>query len=60
MCLLYNALLFNEWVLSGKYEVYKSKLHFDGERCFDDRWFFVVAITKNCQISKHYELKYWQ
>lgn len=56
---LYNAHLFNEWALSGKYEVYKSKKHYDGEVCFDGDMFIVVAILPEGQISNHYKLKDW-
>lgn len=56
---VYNALLFNEWAKNGKYEVYKSKKHFDGEKCFDGNWFIVVAILPSGQISNHYEMKDW-
>lgn len=56
---LYNALLFNEWAKSGKYEVYKSKRHYDGEECFGGGWFIVVALLPKGQISNHYELKDW-
>ena len=34
--LILNALLFNEWVKNGKYEVYKSKRHHDGSIPFPD------------------------
>ena len=58
---LYNALLFNNWYnTDSSIEVYKSKRHFDGEKCFDGNWFIVVAILPNGkQISNHYELKDW-
>ena len=56
---LYNALLFNEWAKNGKYEVYKSKRHYDGEECFGGGWFIVVALLPEGQISNHYELKDW-
>ena len=56
---VFNACLFNEWYKQGKYEVYKSKRHFDGEECFGGGWFIVVAILPTGQISNHYELKDW-
>lgn len=58
---LYNAALFNSWYNSDSgIEVYKSKRHFDGEECFDGKWFIVVAILRDGkQISNHYELKDW-
>lgn len=57
--LVLNALLFNEWVETGKYEVYKSKRHHDGEPCFDGEWFIVVAILPSGQVTNHYHIKYW-
>lgn len=56
---LYNALLFNEWAKSKKVEVYKSKKHYDGEVCFDQYHFIVVAILPKGQIANHYKLKDW-
>lgn len=56
---LYNALLFKEWEKNGKYEVYKSKRHYNGEECFGGDWFIVVAILPTGQISNHYEMKDW-
>ena len=56
---VFNACLFNEWYKQGKYEVHKSKKHFDGEDCFGGGWFIVVAILPTGQISNHYELKDW-
>lgn len=56
---LYNALLFKEWKKNGKYEVYKSKRHYNGEECFGGDWFIVVAILPTGQISNHYEMKDW-
>lgn len=57
--LVLNALLFNEWAENGKYEVYKSKRHSDGELCFDGEWFIVVAILPTGQVTNHYHVKYW-
>lgn len=56
---LYNALLFKEWKKNGKYEVYKSKRHYNGEECFGGDWFIVVAILPTGQISNHYKMKDW-
>jgi len=56
---VYNAALFNEWGKLGKYDVHKSKKHFDGNDCFDGGWFIVVAILPSGQITNHYELKDW-
>lgn len=57
--LVLNALLFNEWAENKKYEVYKSKRHYDGELCFDGEWFVVVAILPSGQVTNHYHVKYW-
>ena len=57
---LYNALLFNEWAIGSEVEVYKSKRHYDGEKCFGGGWFIVVAILPTGQISNHYRLKEWE
>ena len=57
---IYNALLFNEWHNQNKYEVYKSKKHFDGIDCFDGGWFIVVAILPTGQISNHYKNEDWE
>ena len=59
--LIYNANLFNEWYKQGKYEIHKSKRHFDGELCFGEgaNMFIVVAIINGKQISNHYDLRYW-
>ena len=55
--LVYNALLFNEWAKNGKYEVYKSKRHYDGELCFDGEWFIVVGILPTGQVTNHYPIR---
>ena len=57
--MLYNALLFNEWAKQGKYNVHKSKKHFEGDLCFGGGWFVVYAETPHGQISNHYKLKDW-
>ena len=56
---MYNATLFNEWALNGKYCVHKSTRHHDGEVCFGGGWFIVVAMLPGGQISNHYEMKDW-
>lgn len=58
--LIYNALLFNLWEETGKYEVYKSKRHDDGELCFDGDYFIVVAMLPKGQISNHYPMDKWE
>lgn len=57
--LLYNACLFNEWSKQQKYDVHKSKQHYEGDECFGGGWFIVVAILPTGQISNHYKLEYW-
>lgn len=56
---LYNAALFNEWAKYGKFNVHKSRKHFEGEQCFGGGWFIVVAVLPDGQISNHYEEKDW-
>lgn len=56
---VYNATLFNEWIRSGKYQVHKSKKHYNGEDCFGGGWFIVTALLPDGQISNHYEMKDW-
>jgi hypothetical protein len=56
---MYNAALFNEWALQGKYKVHKSFRHFSGEECFGGGWFIVVAILPMGQISNHYKHEDW-
>lgn len=56
---LYNAALFNEWAIQGRYDVHKSRRHSDGEPCFGGGWFIVVAQLPIGQISNHYKDEYW-
>ena len=56
---VFNACLFNEWAKQGKFDVHKSKKHFDGDACFGGGWFIVVAILPTGQISNHYEMTDW-
>jgi hypothetical protein len=56
---VYNAALFNEWAKQRKYNVHKSKKHFEGDECFGGSWFIVVAVLPDGQISNHYEMKDW-
>ena len=55
----YNAALFNEWAINGKYHVHKSKRHHDGEECFGGGWFIVSAMLPGGLISNHYSLDDW-
>jgi len=57
---LYNALVFSEWAKQNKYDVHKSKKHFEGDECFGGGWFVVYATTPYGQISNHYEMKDWE
>ena len=56
---LYNAALFNEWAIAGKYDVHKSWKHNDGELCFNGGWFVVTAMLPTGQITNHYKAKDW-
>lgn len=56
----YNAALFNEFALNGKYDVHKSLRHADGELCFGGGWFVVVAELPGGQITNHYPVKDWE
>ncbi len=51
--------LINATDREGRYNVHKSKRHFDGEDCFGGGWFIVVAILPTGQISNHYKLEDW-
>lgn len=42
-----------------RYNVHKSKRHYDGEECFGGGWFIVVAVFPTGQISNHYKLEDW-
>jgi hypothetical protein len=57
---MYNAALFNEWAIQGKYDVHKSAKHHDGEHCFGGGWFIVVAMLPCGQITNHYKLDDWE
>lgn len=57
--MLYNAMLVNEYAETGKYAVYKTKKHHDGQECFGGGWFLVVIVTPNGLIDNHYENTYW-
>jgi len=56
---MYNAALFNEWAITGKYSVHKSWRHHDGEPCFGGGWFIVVAMLPSGQITNHYKADDW-
>ena len=56
----YNVALFNEWAINDKYNVHKSRRHFDGEYPFGkDNWFIVCALLPSGQISNHYTMDNW-
>lgn len=57
--LLYNCLLFNEWMETGKHEVYKSRRHDDGTLCYDGEYFIVVANLPTGQITNHYPIEHY-
>ncbi len=46
-------------IVYPKYNVHKSRRHYDGELCFGGGWFVVVAVLPGGQITNHYEEKYW-
>lgn len=56
---MYNAALFNQWAVLGKYLVHKSWKHHDGELCFGGGWFIVVAMLPTGQIRNHYKAEDW-
>jgi hypothetical protein len=57
---MYNATLFNEWAAQGKYDVHKSRKHYDGKSPFGKTsWFIVVAILPTGQITNHYRTTDW-
>lgn len=55
----YNALLFNEWAATDKYDVVKSTRHADGKPCFGGTHFVVYALTPHGQITNHYRHEWW-
>lgn len=57
--LIYNASLLNEWAAQNKFNVHKSKKHFDGVECFGGKYFIVMATLPTGQISNHYPLEDW-
>jgi hypothetical protein len=56
---IYNAALFNMAFRSARWDVHKSKKHFDGTPCFGGKYFIVVAMLPGGQISNHYPLEDW-
>lgn len=57
-----QALLFNHWASIGAYDVHKSWKHNDGKDCFPDsdhKWFIIVAVLPDGQISNHYKSDDW-
>ena len=57
--MMYNALFVNEIAESGKYEIYKTKKHNDGQECFGGGWFLVSIHLPTGIVDNHYENKYW-
>ena len=57
--MMYNALFVNEIAENGKYEVYKTKKHNDGQECFGGGWFLVSVRLPTGVVDNHYENKYW-
>lgn len=58
--LVYNAYLFNQWHKEGKYPVYKTKKHDNGEVPFNGEYFLVYAILPNGQVTNHYPIEDWE
>lgn len=56
---LYNAALFSEWYVQGKYQVHKSKKNYDGDSCFGGDMFIVAAMLPTGLISQHYYIEDW-
>lgn len=56
---LYNAAFFNELAKNKKYSVHKSIKHYEGDKCFGNGWFIVVAVLPTGMVSNHYKLKDW-
>jgi hypothetical protein len=56
---IYNAVLFNMAFRSARWDVHKSRKHFDGTLCFGGKYFIVVAMLPGGQISNHYPLEDW-
>lgn len=54
-----NAMLVNECVKKGLFNIHKSWKHNDGKECFGGGWFIVQMDLPTGQISNHYEAKYW-
>ena len=46
-------------LVGAKYQVHKSKRHFDGELCFGGGWFIVCAMLPSGQITNHYKEEDW-
>ena len=56
----YNAALFNEWAAQGKYDVHKSRKHYDGNAPFGkESWFIVAAMLPTGLITNHYRSTEW-
>lgn len=57
--LQYNAAMANLLHKDGRYTVYKSRKHSDGELCFGGSWFVVYIVLPMGQISNHYHMENW-
>lgn len=55
----HNAMMGDTQLPRIKYNVHKSKRHYDGELCFGGGWFIVVAVLPTGQITNHYKLEDW-
>lgn len=57
--MMYNALFVNEIAENGKFEVFKTKKHYNGDDCLGGGWFLVSVQLPTGTIDNHYENKYW-
>jgi hypothetical protein len=54
-----NAMLVNECVKKGLFNIHKSWKNKDGKECFGGGWFVVQMDLPTGQMSNYYEAKYW-
>lgn len=57
----FKDIINGETILKNPYKIHKSWKHYDGEWCFGEekKWFIVVAILPDGQISNHYKAEDW-
>ena len=54
-----RCVLFASICNQNRHISWKSKKHYDGEKCFDGNWFIVGIDTPDGSYTYHYEMKYW-